>query len=57
MECSLFSSLSPPSSDSLKSSDFASSFDPSDPLTIKGIKGTNHTFTTKLYPLQCNYCI
>lgn len=28
-----------------------------DPLTLKGVNKTNHTFTTKLYPPQCNYCI
>lgn len=30
---------------------------PADPLTIKGLYKTNHTFTTKLYPLQLDYCI
>lgn len=30
---------------------------PRDPLTIKGLYRTNHTFTTKLYPLQSYYCI
>lgn len=27
------------------------------PLTIKRINRTNRTFTTKLYPLQYDYCI
>lgn len=30
---------------------------PVEPLTIKGLYRTNHTFTTKLYPLQLDYCI
>ena len=26
-----------------------------DPLTTSAVNRTNHTFTTKLYPLQCDY--